>query len=185
MIGNEVKNSKDISLSEVLELLEKRKKRSALGYEQQTCYNYCELFSKLSLIDGKKMIEELKEIEKLNDKIAIKILDIMPVKENQLKIILAKERIELSTEEIQKVFEIILRYKEKAEEHLIKKQKKKAKSLEEKALQEKVLEEAKEEKPKKAEIKEEKPKKAEIKKEKPKEAKKEPKVKKAKKSDKK
>lgn len=136
MIGNELKESKDISLSEVLEILEKRKKRSPLGYEQQTSYDYCTAFVKLSLVDTKRLIEELMEIEEINEKTAIKIVDIIPVKESQLKIILAKERIELSPDKIQKVFEILLKYKDKSEEYLKRKQKKKVEIIEDKKVDE-------------------------------------------------
>ena len=150
MIGNELKESKDISLAEVLEILEKRKKRGPLGYEQQTSHDYCENFVKLSITDTKGLISQLLEIEEINEKTAIKIVDIMPMKEAQLKIILAKDRIELSSEKLQKVFEIIMNYKPKMEEYI--KKKKKAQEVAEK----KEKTETKEEKKKEKKVKEKK-----------------------------
>ncbi len=154
MIGNELKDTKEVSIAEVLELLEKRKKRSPLGYEQQTSYDYCEKFAKLPVADTKKLIEELMKIENMIEKTAIKISDIMPIKESQLKIILAKDRVELSPDGVQKVFEIIMSYKDKIEEYEIKKQKKREKDKKEEEKI-KAKEEKEEEKIKAKEEKEE------------------------------
>lgn len=112
MIGNELKESKAVSLPEVLALLEKRKKRGPLGYEQQTSYDYCEKFSKLSFKDALSMIEELMENKKINEKTAIKIIDVLPKRRSLLKLILSKERCELNSKEQDKVFEIVEKYKE-------------------------------------------------------------------------
>ena len=124
MIGNELKESRAVSLSEVLALLEKRKKRGPLGYEQQTSYDYCEKFTKLSLENVLKMVEELTKNEKIDDKLAIKIADVLPEKKSLIKIILAKERCDLNDKEQEEVLEIVQKYKKPTKEEKPKKAKK-------------------------------------------------------------
>ena len=87
-------SSEPISLSEVKEILEKRKKEDTeLGYEQQQTLDHSEKFSKHSAKESASLVKELLKNKKLSKETAIKIADIMPKNIETLKAILLKDKI--------------------------------------------------------------------------------------------
>ena len=90
MIGNEVKSTKRVTLSEVNDMLEERKKRGPLGYEQQTCYDYCQKFV---MLDKKKTLAILKELQAagIEYNLACALVDMFPEYASQVKAICRNE----------------------------------------------------------------------------------------------
>lgn len=111
VIGREVKNTRNATLGEVKEILEKRAEEGDLGFEQHTTLEYSQKFARLSKEEGNKLVKELLDMEKLNEDAAVKIADVLPVDETQVRIILAKERYSLSPEEIGEVLKIVGKYR--------------------------------------------------------------------------
>ncbi len=80
-------------------------------YEQKICIDYLNKFARLSPEDGKKIVEEvLKVSDKIRPEVAVKIADLLPRDEEDVRIIFAKERVVLDREEIKKIVEICAPY---------------------------------------------------------------------------
>lgn len=105
---NEVK---PISLSEVKNILKKiSKERKELLYEQKIAFEHAQKFAKLPVKKTEDMVKELKSLNFLRDIHAYKIADILPTTEDDVKTILAKERITAGEKEIKKILEIVDKY---------------------------------------------------------------------------
>lgn len=111
MIGKTSANSKPVTLAEVESILEKRKNEGEMGYEQQACLDYVKKFNKLTKEQADDMLGELMKNESVKEAAAIKIVDILPAYKSQLKMLLAKERIELSEDELAKLMATVQKYR--------------------------------------------------------------------------
>lgn len=115
MIGKNVEEKRLAPAAEVYEILESRKKDSDLGYEQKLTFEYLENVKKvikLSREHAEKMRKELDEIG-LSDKIAVKIVDILPLDIMQLKQVLVQEKKAVEEDVAKKAFEIVEKYRGK------------------------------------------------------------------------
>lgn len=99
----EIKSTKGVTLSEVKEILGKRGEESELGYEQSQALEHAEKFCKCDSKKAQKLLGDLTKNGKISEEIALKILDIMPNDPATLKAILAKDKVELSEEELSQV----------------------------------------------------------------------------------
>ncbi len=113
MIGKEVEESRPVTLLEALDILEDRKKEEDFGYEQQVTYEYGEAIKKSVKISKDKTAEMKKELEGLglSDKVAIKIIDIMPINEMQLKQVLLMEKKALEEDLAKRALEVVNSYR--------------------------------------------------------------------------
>lgn len=132
MIGKKLLNQKPLPLAEVESIIQKRKKEGELSYEQNLTLEYCKKFSKLSSKEAKQLIDELAKLEKVNEKYAIILADILPINADEVSMIFAKEHYVLSDEEIQGILEILSKYRKEKKVKPTKKPKKKAKAKKEK-----------------------------------------------------
>ena len=109
MIGKEVEESRPVTLLEALDILEERKKGEDFGYEQQVTYEYGEVLKKSVKMSKDKAVKMKKELEGLGlgEKTAVKIVDIMPINEMQLKQVLLIEKKTLE-EDIAKTMSALL-----------------------------------------------------------------------------
>jgi DNA-directed RNA polymerase subunit F len=96
-----------VSLAEVKNILRKiSKERKELIYEQKIALEHAEKFSKLSAKQTKDLIAELMKVE-LH---AIKIADILPNTEDDVKAIFAKERYTPNEKEVKTILEIVQKH---------------------------------------------------------------------------
>lgn len=113
MIVKSVLEEEFLTLAEVKEMLdqirEKRADEEELGYELRRAIRHAELFSKGSAEENKAMVAELMKMEKMTRLLAVKIADIRPVTKDELRAIYAKERFNLSEEELSNILEIAFR----------------------------------------------------------------------------
>jgi len=109
MIGRRVVASKDVSLSEVSEILNKVSEEN-LGFEQSKTLTYAKKFTKVSKEDADLMAKELMENDKITRSKAVKIIDLMPQNAGEIKAIFSKETFALSDEEISSIVEIAKKY---------------------------------------------------------------------------
>lgn len=112
MIGKGISFKKEMPLYEVLDILEQRKEKAELGYEQKLTYEYCKKFSKLPKTKAAKLIEELKAVEGMDEHLAIKIVDILPEKIEVLKLLVPKGS-KLKDEKLQEIMKIAGKYQKK------------------------------------------------------------------------
>jgi len=123
VIGLKVKGSRVVPLSEVYKILEGRKKRGPLGYEQQTCYDYCERFVELGVDETASLIKELKELG-IDEEHACALADILPEHVSQVMVICGKETAE---DKAKQVIGIIDKYRYKGKKEQTGKAKEKKK----------------------------------------------------------
>jgi DNA-directed RNA polymerase subunit F len=112
MIGKGHTDSKPVSITEALEILEERKKSGELGYEQQLAYDHAKKFAKLTPEKAKKLGEELAELG-LSRKGVVKIVDVLPINELQLKNVLVIEKKTIEEQTIKKILDILEKYRGK------------------------------------------------------------------------
>lgn len=109
MIGKKVIDTDPITIAEVKEMLQELSERYELTYEQNLSLDHVTKFSKLDEESAKKLVEELSEIVKKTQ--AIKIADIMPEDLADLRLIFAKERGSFKQEDMEKILEIVNKYR--------------------------------------------------------------------------
>jgi len=102
-------SEKNVSLSEALSLLEKRKKDGELGYEQQNTLDYLQEFAVLSEKDSNALARELCELG-LTEEQAISIVNIMPKKEDEVRAVLAGGKT-ASPELVKNILKTVKKYK--------------------------------------------------------------------------
>lgn len=109
MIGKKVIDTDPITIAEVKEMLGELSEHYELTYEQNLALDHVTKFSKLDEEAAKKLVEELSEIIKKTQ--AIKIADIMPEDMADLRLIFAKERGSFKQEDMEKILEIVNKYR--------------------------------------------------------------------------
>jgi DNA-directed RNA polymerase subunit F len=106
MAGKSEKTTKIATLPEALEILEKREKEGEFGYEQTLALDYAKKFSKITAGNTEKMKKELEELG-ISEKIAVSIINVMPMDLTQTKQILVNEKKALEPEVAEKAFAIV------------------------------------------------------------------------------
>ena len=100
--------TRPVSLSEVKKILTRvSKEREELLYEQKIALEHAQKFGKLSVKKTADMIKELSKLEFLRKNHVYKIADILPSTEEDIKTILAKERVTTGEKEIKQILEIV------------------------------------------------------------------------------
>jgi DNA-directed RNA polymerase subunit F len=111
MIGRKVIEEKPVTMGEVAEVV-KKMDTEAMIYEQKLALEHLQKFAKIKAKDTQKLV---KEILKLNEKFkshhAVKVADLLPEDEGDVKAIFAKERFTLSKEEIKALLDVIAKYR--------------------------------------------------------------------------
>jgi DNA-directed RNA polymerase subunit F len=92
--------SKPATLSEVREILSERGEEGELGYEQSQALEHAEKYWKCDSKKVQKLLGNLTKKDKMTEEIALKIIDVLPKDPTTLKAILAKDKIEMSDEEL-------------------------------------------------------------------------------------
>jgi Uncharacterized protein conserved in archaea len=109
MIGKKVTDTDPITIAEVKEMLGGLSEHYELTYEQNLALDHVTKFSKLDEEAAKKLVEELSELIKKTQ--AIKVADIMPEDMADLRLIFAKERGSFKQEDMEKILEIVDKYR--------------------------------------------------------------------------
>jgi len=110
MIGKKVIDTDPITISEVKDMLGEISEHYELTYEQNLSLDHVTKFSKLDEEEAKKLVEELSELIKKTQ--AIKVTDIMPEDLADLRLIFAKERGSFKQEDMEKILEIVDKYRQ-------------------------------------------------------------------------
>ncbi len=106
-----VTNEEPITMSEAKTILERRKKDGDLEYEQNVTHEYLKKMSKLSEKKVEEMMNELQTIEILKPRHIVKIIDILPDTEDEVKLLFEKETTNLKKDEIKKIMEIVKKFR--------------------------------------------------------------------------
>ena len=102
---------KPVSLSEVKSILKKvEKDREELLYEQKIALEHAHKFAKLPLKKTNDLIKELLTLDFLQENHVYKIADLLPINEEDVKTLFAKERLTLGENEINKILTIVKKH---------------------------------------------------------------------------
>ena len=122
MIGRKIIDTKEVTLSEVTEILSTTPEEE-LSFEQVKTLEYAKKIAKIPKEKVEAAVEELlAAVDKIDRSKAIKIIDLMPESEAEIRGLFTKEIYTLNDEAISKILEIVNKYKSKGGEQ-IKKQK--------------------------------------------------------------
>ena len=100
-------DSRIVPLSEVRKMLEGEEKAREMSYEQRLALEHARHFSNTEPgVDG-KLVKKLMNIERINEPLAVKIVEVYPKNENEVRAIFSKERFNLEPEEIQEIIKIL------------------------------------------------------------------------------
>lgn len=106
MIGKEVKGSRAVAITEVVDIIKKRKSTpKGLSYEQQTAYEHATKFA--AEADEKKVRKKLEDMGILSEKTILKIIEIMPKNGMLVRQILASERKTFDDETVTKILAVV------------------------------------------------------------------------------
>ena len=111
MIGRKALSEKPITMGEVAEVV-KKMDSEAMIYEQKLALDHLQKFAKKKTKDTKKIVEDVLALnEKFKPQHAVKVADLLPQDEGDVKAIFAKERFTLSKEEIKALLEVVAKYR--------------------------------------------------------------------------
>lgn len=106
----EIKNEKPVSVVEVKKVLETKAKDKKLGYEQNNALEYLRKFCKFPLKKAEDMVEALSKIEKLKDKHIMNIVNNLPRDLDDLRLLFANDRVDLSQDDKKKILDIVKKF---------------------------------------------------------------------------
>jgi len=110
MIGKKIVSQEEVPLFTVKEVLSERNKDGELTYEQQQAFDYSKKFAKVTPAKGTKLLEQLKKVEGLDEKLVVKLIDILPSDEETMQLVLYKSNSNLDAAKTKEVLEIISKY---------------------------------------------------------------------------
>ena len=96
---------------EARKILRKRSKESELNYEQKNALDYLNKFCKVPDKEIAALVEALGKIEKLNEKHVVSVVEMMPVDNEDLRLLFANERIVLSDEDKKKIIDAVKKHR--------------------------------------------------------------------------
>ena len=112
MIVKQVIREELLTLPEVKEALAQIKKdreneNKELGYELRKAIAHAEMFSRLDPEKSRTLVNELLKLEKMKPEIAFRIADILPLSNDEIRSIYAKERYTLTEGELKQILELV------------------------------------------------------------------------------
>jgi len=111
MIGRKLIEEKPTSMAEVAKAVPKKLPEDAV-YEQKLAVDHLQKFAKLKVTDAKKLVKEVQDLnEKFKIHHAVKVVDLLPEDEGDVKAIFAKERFTLGKDEIKALLDVVAKYR--------------------------------------------------------------------------
>ncbi len=115
-IFKEIIDEEYLTIAETKELLaEIESERSddeerEMRYELARAIEHVNRFADLTPEESRELVESLRELEKVDDGIAIKIADLLPRDRDELRAIYAQERYSLSGDELDEILNVVAQY---------------------------------------------------------------------------
>jgi DNA-directed RNA polymerase subunit F len=115
MIVKQIISEELLTLPEVKSILdnikeEREKEGKELGYELRKAIVHAEMFTRLTPKNSRELVDELLKLEKMKPEIAFRIADIVPLSNDEVRSIYAKERYTLSEQELKQILDIISKF---------------------------------------------------------------------------
>lgn len=105
-----VLDEKPVSLAKVREVIDKRKKDAEMSYEQKQTMEYVKEFAKMKPDKAEDAIEKLVALG-VDRRHAVKVMDIMPEDEDDLKMVFYKAHYSVNEQTVNQIMEILKDYR--------------------------------------------------------------------------
>jgi DNA-directed RNA polymerase subunit F len=102
-----VKNEKVVSWAEAKKIISEKENNKEFAYEQKNALDHLRKFCKLPEKKYEKLIEDLKNIEKLKDRHIVSIINFLPDNQNDLRVLFANDRLVLTEDDKKKILKIV------------------------------------------------------------------------------
>ena len=102
-----IRNEKVVSWAEAKKIISDKEKNKEFSYEHKNALDQLRKFSKLPEKKYEKIVEELKDIEKLKERHIVSIVNFLPENQNDLRVLFANERLVLTDEDKRKILKIV------------------------------------------------------------------------------
>jgi len=99
-----------VGLAEVRDMLAAESDKKELGVAQRSALEHSQAMTSLSADDIKALTAEVRALSFMTDYAAYKIGDILPRYPEDVRAIFAKERVNLSADDIKQIIEIVGKY---------------------------------------------------------------------------
>ncbi len=122
MIVKDIIEESALTLAEARDILTASRKRergkeekeaaeeNEMRFERRKAVENTTKFAKLGAKESRALVNELLELEKTKEEIAIRIADLMPKSKNEVRAIYAKERFTLTEANIEKILDCVAKY---------------------------------------------------------------------------
>lgn len=122
MIVKAVIDESILTLAEAKELLNAHRKKVAvktkedgeaeeeMRYERRKTFEHTAKFAKQGAKESRELINELLELEKMKEEIAVRIADLMPQSKNEVRAIYAKERFTITETNIESILDCVAKF---------------------------------------------------------------------------
>ncbi len=110
MNTKEIRSEEPVTIAEVKKLLTEISKEKDLEYVQKKALEHAQHGAKVSMKDATAIVNELVGIG-LNKEKAIEVVNCMPANRDELRAFFSKERKQPETEDIDKMLEVLAKYK--------------------------------------------------------------------------
>lgn len=119
MIVKEILNESVLTLAEAKEMLTisrgdlagKKDGEEEMRYERRKAYEHTAKFAKLGAEESRILINDLLELSKMKEEIAVRIADLLPKSKDEVRAIYAKERFTLTEMDIEEILDCVAKYK--------------------------------------------------------------------------
>jgi DNA-directed RNA polymerase subunit F len=115
-IFKEIVDEEFMTVSEAKDVLADIEAERALDEEREMPYELAraiEHVNRFSILDAEEsleLVEELLDLEKVDEKTAYKIADLLPEDRDELRSVFAQERYSLSGDELDEILDIVVKY---------------------------------------------------------------------------
>ena len=115
-IFKEIVDEEFLTVSEAKELLDDIETERALDEERELRYElaraieHVNRFAVLDVEEAQALVDELKELEKVDEATAYKIVNLLPQNRSELRALYAQERYSLSGDELDEILNVIVQY---------------------------------------------------------------------------
>jgi DNA-directed RNA polymerase subunit F len=100
-----------VALANVKQLLTEEAGRRTLPREALLAQQHAELFTKLSVEDTHKLVEELRTLPYVDSALAVKLADVLPQFPEEVRLLFSKERVVLDEAQLTRLLETIAHYR--------------------------------------------------------------------------
>ncbi|MHA1866035.1 MAG: RNA polymerase Rpb4 family protein [Candidatus Heimdallarchaeaceae archaeon] len=108
-----VLNKKPLTITEAMEILQKRSEEDELSYWQRVAYEHAMQHARVDPSDSRKIVETLINEFEITELAAFSIANVLPTRPEELKDLLQKEPKILTDSEIKAIFDFLRPYVQK------------------------------------------------------------------------